>query len=113
MIDDPDKTAKLTTEMEAFLPLRARPSPTLKGMLLRQEPGTALPDRCAVTEIFYAGDEGGIACRLDLSGQDTSNLIVVSITHLIFDRRCPVFRQIEAYQRHRVKKLKKKHGRGY
>lgn len=113
MIDDPDKTAKLTTEMEASLPLTARPSPTLKGMLSRQEPGTVLPDRCAVTEIFHAGDEGGIACRLDPGGQDTSDPLVISITHLIFDRRCPVFRQIEAYQRHRVKKLKNKRGRAY
>ncbi len=113
MIDNPDKATKLTKEMKASLPLTARLPPTLKGMMLRQVPGAVLPDRCAVTEIFYTGEEGGITCRLDIGGPDTQNPFFVSITHLIFDRRCPVFRQIEAYQRHRVKKLKKQHGRGY
>jgi hypothetical protein len=111
MIDNPDKAAKLTKEMKASLPLTARLPPALKGMMLRQEPGAVLTDRCAVTEFFYMGDEGGIACRLDLGGPDTQNPFIVSITHLIFDRRRPVFRQIEAGTA--SKKLKKQHGRGY
>lgn len=73
MIDNPDKAAKLTKEMKASLPLTARLPPTLKGMMLRQVPGAVLPDRCAVTEIFYTGDEGGITCRLDIGGPDTQN----------------------------------------
>jgi hypothetical protein len=32
---------------------------------------------------------------------------VVSITHLAFDRRGPLSREIDAYQRHRIKKLKR------
>jgi len=39
--------------------------------------------------------------------------MLVSITHLGFDRRNPLFRQIVAYQRHRIKKLKQQLGRGY
>jgi hypothetical protein len=113
MIDDPDKTERLTAEIEASLPLETRPLPSLKRALAKQSPETAIPDRCMVTKILYMGDEGGIVCCLDIGGPDTKTPFIVSITHLIFDRRCPVFRQIEAYQRHRVKKLKKQSGRGY
>ena len=52
-------------------------------------------------------------CGLDIGGPDTKTPFIVSITHLIFDRRCPIFRQIETYQRHRVKKLKRQSRRGY
>jgi hypothetical protein len=38
---------------------------------------------------------------------------VVSITHLTFNRNAPLFREIEAYQRHRIKKLKQQQGSGY
>ncbi len=113
MIDNPDKTAKLTAAMEASLPLNARLSATLKAMMLRQVPGVVLTDRCVVTEVFYMGDEGGISCRLDLGKPDNQNPFIVSITHLTFDRRCPVFRQIVTYQKHRVKKLKKQHRSDY
>ena len=113
MIDDPDKTDRLTAVIEASLPLETRLSPNVKRTIAKQSPEATIPDRCMVTKIFYMGDEGGIACGLDIGGPDTKTPFIVSITHLIFDRRCPAFRQIEAYQRHRVKKLKKQSGRGY
>jgi hypothetical protein len=56
---------------------------------------------------------GGILCGLDIGGAETEAAHVVSITHLTFDRRVPLSREIEAYQRHRIKKLKQQHGRGY
>lgn len=59
------------------------------------------------------GEEGGIVCRLDLGGPDTKTPLIVSITHLNFDRRSPLFQQINAYQRHGVKKLKRQAGRGF
>ena len=52
-------------------------------------------------------------CGLDIGGPDTKTPFIVSITHLIFDRRCPLFRRIDTYQRHRVKKLKRQSRRGY
>jgi hypothetical protein len=55
------------------------------------------------------GDEGGIACHLDFGFSDTQNMQIVSITHLRFDRRNPLAREIEAYCKHRIKRLKKLH----
>ena len=112
MIDNPEKTGRLKAEMEAMLPLETRLSANLRKTLAKQAPETTLPDRCMVTEIFYAGDEGGIACRLDIGGPESKTPFIVSLTHLVFDRRSPLFRQIDAYQRHRVKKLKQQRGRG-
>ena len=106
MIDDPAKTDRLVAEMEASLPFETRLSPNAKSTLAKQSPDSAIPDRCMVTKIFYMGEEGGIVCGLNIGGPDAKTPLFVSITHLIFDRRCPMFRQIEAYQRHRVKKLK-------
>ncbi|MFO7805763.1 MAG: hypothetical protein R6V30_08870 [Paracoccaceae bacterium] len=113
MIDDPEKTQKLIADLEASLPLTARLSPSLKTMMRRQALSVTPPDQCPVVEVFYMGEEGGISCRLDLGGQDTQDPFIVSLTHLTFDRRCPLFRQIEGYQKHRVKKLKKQHGRRF
>jgi len=53
------------------------------------------------------GDDGGIACHLDFGFTDTENAHIVSITHLRFDRKHPLARKIEAYCKHRVKRLKK------
>ncbi len=113
MIDHRDKADRLKVEMEALLPLETWLSPSLKRTLAKQSPESAIPVRCMVTSIFYMGDEGGIVCHLDIGGPDTKTPFIVSITHLIFPRRCPLFRQIDAYQRHRIKKLKKQNGRGY
>jgi hypothetical protein len=111
MIDNPEKTQKLIAEMDANLPVPARLSQSLKGMIRRQVAPITPPEQCQVVEVLYMGDEGGISCRLDLDGQDAHDPIIVSITHLNFDKRCPLYRQIDGYQKHRVKKLKKQNGR--
>lgn len=111
MIDDPDKTERLMAELESSLPLEARLQQHVKSALSKQSPDIEIPDRCNVTKLFYLGEEGGIVCGLDVGGPDTTTPFIVSITHLVFDRRSPLGRQIETYQRHRVKKLKQQAGR--
>ena len=46
-------------------------------------------------------------CGLDIGGSDTKTPHFVSITHLSFDRRMPLFRRIATYQHHRIKKAQK------
>ena len=76
----------------------------------KQNPDLAVPYRCNVVSVFYMGEEGGIVCGLNIGGPDTKTPYFVSITHLTFERRMPLFRQIDAYQRHRIKKLKQQSG---
>ena len=106
MIDDPDKTERLIAALEASLPVEARPTAALMATLSQQSPDVAIPATCSVAKVFYAGEEGGIVCALDIGGPDGGTPYVVSITHLIFQRKLSLFRQIDAYQRHRIKKLK-------
>ena len=106
MIDDPDKTNRLVDALEASIPIETRLSASLIQTLSKSSPDVAIPARCNVASVFYMGAEGGIVCALDIGGPDTKTPHLVSITHLVFERKLPLFSQIDAYQRRRIKKLK-------
>ena len=94
-------------KLKAALPLPALATPPMLAQLREQAPGLDLSPRCQITEIYYAGDEGGIVCRLDFGQDDGEKVFFVSITHLTFDRRLPLAREIAAYQKHRVKRIRR------
>lgn len=107
MIDNQEKTMQLMTAMAEVPVLAARLSPELKAIMRKKDPAAVVPDTCTIGEIIYTGEEGGITCKLDFGLKNESAIFLASITNLIFDRRCPLYRQITAYQKHRIKKLKK------
>jgi len=75
---------------------------------LRQQSSTAkITLDCEVTKVIYAGDEGGVMCHLAFDEEDKEEVFLVSITHLAFDRRLPVARKIAAYQKHRIKRIRR------
>ncbi len=108
MIDDVEKSVALVERMRAALPMRAF---TTKGLHKTLQRGSkrGFPHECGVTEIRYMGDEGGIICTLNFGFDDTENVHIVSITHLWFDRRHPLAREIDAYCKRRIKRLRKLH----
>ena len=106
MIDHPDITERLIAKLNDALPIAARLTPELHDLLRGQNAGTTISAQTTVTWISYAGDEGGIVCKLDL-GPDVQNAAFTSITHLRFDPRLPLAREITAYQKHRVKRLRR------
>ena len=106
MIDHPDITERLIVKLNDALPIIARLTPELRDMLRGQNAAAAIPAQAAVTWISYAGDEGGIVCKLDF-GSEVHNAAFTSITHLRFDPRLPLAREITAYQNHRVKRLRR------
>lgn len=106
MIDQPETVERLMATLTAALPIPARVTPELQAMLRHQNAGAAIPALCAITWISYMGDEGGIVCKLDL-GPDAEKAAFTSITHLRFDPRLPLARDITAYQKHRVKRLRR------
>ena len=110
MIDHPDQVDRLLDRMRAALPLPARMTPRLLATVRDQDPATPLAAACSVTQVDYAGDEGGLVCHLEHDGsEENSKLIVTSITHLEFDPRLPFAREIAAYQKHRTKRLRRIH----
>jgi hypothetical protein len=64
-----------------------------------------------VALIAFGYNAAPILCTLDVGGPETEIVHLVSITHLTFNRNIPLAREIEAYQRHRNKKLKQQQGR--
>lgn len=71
-----------STEVSSKVPCGANPSVTIE-------------------KLYYSGDFGGILCHL------AEHSLVCSLTHLRFPPSCSLYRDITAYQKHRVKKLKK------
>ena len=113
MIDEPRKTELLMTVLKESLPIPVIVPPKLARELPEKSPALSISGRCNVIDVLYSGDVGGILCSIDIGGRDAEKVLLVSITHLAFSRNFPLFREIEAYQRHRVKKLKKQQGGSY
>ena len=106
MIDNPEQAERLLAKMQAALPLAAWVTPELAATLQAKDFATKIPSTCSITWISYAGDEGGIVCRLEFAPQ-TEAAAFASLTHLRFDARLPLARDIAAYQKHRVKRLRR------
>ena len=106
MIDDFGKTTALVEKMQTALPMAALATKDLRKAL-QADSEQVFPPGCSITEIRYLGDEGGIACHLDFGFDGPKNVYVVSITHLRFERRGPLAREIGAYCKHRIKRIKK------
>jgi hypothetical protein len=81
--------------------------PELIVVLARQRRPVAVKPVETVTDISYAGDEGGIMCHIAPSNAD--RMVVVSLTHVRVPRSLPFAAAALAYQKHRVKKLKKQY----
>ena len=64
MLDDPEKTRQLVTALKAALPFEVELTPSLVKHL--REGHVAIADKMqhVVSEVSYAGDEGGIVCHI-------------------------------------------------
>ena len=106
MIDNPRQTERLLARLQAALPVPARMTPELAATLRTSETATEIPPGCSIIALHYGGDDGGIVCGLDVATA-TGNAVYTWITHLRFDPRLPLAREITAYQKHRVKRLRR------
>ena len=97
---------ELLAIINKVLPLPARLTLELQASLRDENASAPIPTDCTITGTYYMGDEGGIICKLDL-GAGVEKQAFVSITHLRFDPRLPLSRRIAAYQKHRVKRLRR------
>ncbi len=104
-----EKSVALMERMRSALPMSAFTTMEL-WRTLQKSSTQDFPQDCSVTEVRYLGDEGGIACDLDFGFSDTKEVHIVSLTHLTVDRGHPLAREIEAYCKHRIKRIKKTHG---
>ncbi len=110
MIDDIEKAEALMQGMRSALPMRAGVGTDVFQALRQKSSEATISHQCDVIDVRYAGDEGGILCDLDFGVHESKTVHIVSITHLAFDRRNPLWREIERYKKRRIKRLRKLQG---
>jgi hypothetical protein len=106
MIDNIEQVERLLPKLLASLPLHAALTPELGACMRKDAPEYDVPRQCEILDISYAEYSTGIMCKLVLAGPGGDRVFHVSITHLIFDRRHPLAREIAAYQKHRLKRMR-------
>jgi hypothetical protein len=104
MIDGYEQAMELLHKMEAHLPIPARPTATMVRALRDQGQRISRDRELSIQSVFYAGDEGGIVCALELL-EGAKAALVVSVTHLRIDLRHPLAQEIRAYQQERKRRL--------
>jgi hypothetical protein len=108
MLDNPKKTEPLMAALKAAVPFEVELMPALIKRLQAKNIATLNEIRQTVSDVSYAGDEGGIVCHI--APPDRREALVVSLTHVRVPRAMPLASAVIDYQKHRVKKLKKQGG---
>jgi hypothetical protein len=106
VIDNQDQAERLFRKLTEVLPLSAHATPVLLANLRERSSAAKITLDCKVTKVFYLGDDGGITCQVNFDEEEKEVVFLVSITQLAFDRRLPVAREIAAYQKHRLKRIR-------
>jgi hypothetical protein len=107
VIDNQDQTERLLRKLTEVLPLSALATPPLMANLWGRSSAAEINLNCKVTKVFYLGDEGGITCQVTFDEEEKEEVFLVSITHLAFDRRLAIAREIAAYQKRRIKRIRR------
>jgi hypothetical protein len=107
VIDNQDQAARLLQKLTEVLPLSALATPALMATLRGRSSAAKITLGCKVIKVFYLGDEGGITCQVAFDDEEKEEVFLVSITHLAFDHRLPVAREMAAYQKHRIKRIRR------
>jgi len=103
-IDDPKEAETLLERMEAQLPIPAEVRRATANYLRAQ--GSFIPPhrQVQISSAFDSGDEGGIVCGI--SPKESQEAVVISLTHLKIPYGHPLEKEIRAYQKARIKKLR-------
>src|SRR5258708_15156982 len=105
MLDNPEKTTRLLTALNASAPFEGEVLPSVVTHFQSENLAITTPTRQVVSDLSYAGDEGGIVCHIVPEGKREA--LIMSLTHVHVPRTNPHARAVIDYQKHRIKKLKK------
>src|SRR6516162_6978591 len=103
MLDNPEKTARLLAALKAAVPFEVDLTPAVVKQLQSEHVANADQIRRIVSDLSYAGDEGGIVCHI--VPLDKQEALFISLTHVRMPRTMPLAAAVADYQKHRVKKL--------
>ena len=105
MLDNPEKTARLLVALKAAAPFEVELTPAVVKRLQTEKFAHADQTRRTVSDLSYAGDEGGILCHI--APPDEQRVLFISLTHVRIPRTMSLAAAVIDYQKHRVKKLRK------
>ena len=105
MLDNPEKTARLLAALKAAVPFEVELTPEVVKHLQSKNVANVDQTHRTVSDLSYAGDEGGIVCHI--VPLDKQEALFISLTHVRMPRTAPHAAAVTDYQKHRVKKLKK------
>ena len=74
MIDNPDQVERLVAKLRESLPLFATVNPEVAAVIREQAPEADTLRRYYITRVDYAGDEGGIVCKVELGPENDDRL---------------------------------------
>ena len=107
MIDDLKQVSRLLVKLEGSLPLAVTLRVQAVISLDGHSVGAGAPRQYQVTAVYFLGHQDGIVCRLSDTTGEVRGDFLASITHLEFDRRQSIARDIVTYQRHRMERLRR------
>ena len=105
MLDNLEKATRLLTALKAAAPFEVEVLPSVAKHLQSENLTITNPTRQLVSDLSYAGDEGGIVCHIVPEGKPEA--LIMSLTHVRVPRTNPLAAAVLDYQKHRIKKLKK------
>jgi hypothetical protein len=88
MIDNPKQAAMLLAALREAVPFEVELVPSLVSYLRAQNVNMAVQTEHTVSDLSYAGDEGGIVCHMVRS--DEGQGLVVSLTQVRVPRTMPL-----------------------
>lgn len=101
----PPDPKQLMQEITAHLPLPVYATPGLSHSLQQQGKDIRADEALHVTSVFDSGDMGGILCAI--ASTDQKEVFVISLTHLRIHKDHPLRGRIEAYQKARIRRLRR------
>lgn len=105
ILDNPQMTSRLLAALKAAVPFDVELTPEVVKQLQSKNAANAGQVRRTVSDLSYAGDEGGIICHI--VPLDKREALFISLTHVRIPRTMPLAAAVAEYQKHRVRKLKK------
>jgi hypothetical protein len=106
MLDRPERTERLLATLNAALPLEVELLSVTLARMRERSPDVPISAREMLFEVTYEPSHGGIICLIRPHGTD--NLVATSLTHVRVHPSAPFARAVTAYQRHRLKKSRRK-----
>ena len=103
MLDNLEKATRLLTALKAAAPFEVEVLPSVIKRLQSKNHIITNRTRQLVSDLSYAGDEGGIVCHIEGTGE----ALIMSLTHIRVPRTNRLAAAVTDYQKHRIKKLKK------